>query len=128
MSGSPFDIDVTAGPPRGANSTVSGSALILATAGENSSFVIQARDGKDNPTTKADDYDIEIDGFVNEEKGDAFGSEETAAFNVTLKTTEGDNSTVVTASVQPIGKDFLNKSVFPPFFSGLEIFGGFASE
>lgn len=104
MSGSPFAVDVTAGPPRGANCTVSGSALALATAGEYASFVIQARDGKDNPTTKADDYDIKIDGFMDEEESDGFCSEETAAFNVSLKRIGEDNSTVVTASVQPLGE------------------------
>lgn len=39
--GSPFEVGVSAGPPSGANATASGSALALATAGENASFVIQ---------------------------------------------------------------------------------------
>ncbi|CAN0115936.1 unnamed protein product, partial [Laminaria digitata] len=47
--GSPFDVTVSAGPAQGANATVSGSALALATAGENSTFLIQARDLQANP-------------------------------------------------------------------------------
>ncbi len=45
VSGSPFEVDVSAGPPRGANATVWGSALVLATAGKNASFYIQVRRG-----------------------------------------------------------------------------------
>lgn len=41
VPGSPFEVEVSAGPPTGANATASGSALALATAGENASFVIQ---------------------------------------------------------------------------------------
>lgn len=41
VSGSPFEVEVSAGPPSGTNATASGSALALATAGENASFVIQ---------------------------------------------------------------------------------------
>ncbi|CAN0052216.1 unnamed protein product, partial [Ectocarpus sp. 13 AM-2016] len=52
VAGSPFEVDVSAGPARGANATASGSALALATAGNNSSFIIQARDGGANPAAE----------------------------------------------------------------------------
>lgn len=97
--GSPFEVDVSAGPARGANSTVSGPALVLATAGHNASFVIQARDRESNPT--ADDEDFYA---IHSAGGDAG-----AVFNVTLRRSGGywendDNSTVVDASVEYIGE------------------------
>lgn len=97
--GSPFEVDVSPGPARGANSTVSGPALALATAGHNASFVIQARDRESNPT--ADDEEVYA---IQSAGGDAG-----AVFNVTLWRSggyweDGDNSTVVDASVEYIGE------------------------
>lgn len=104
VSESPFEVDVSAGPARGANSTVSGPALSVATAGKNASFIIQARDRESNPAAGADDdedvYATDSDG------GDAAG----AVFNVTLRRSNGgyyyseDNDTVVDASVEYIGE------------------------
>lgn len=57
VSGSPFEVDVSAGPPRGANATVWGSALALATAGKNASFYIQVRsDNFDVTNTRCSAY------------------------------------------------------------------------
>lgn len=102
VPGSPFHVDVLAGPARGANATVSGSALALATAGKNASFVIQARDREAN-LIDVEDNAIER---LQEEAG--------TAFNVTLRRTGGvsgwsedndDNSTVVVdASVEYFGE------------------------
>lgn len=113
MSGSPFALEVLAGPPRGANATASGSALALATAGENSSFIIQARDRQANPaaTTAAEDRTVS-------ETSASFawtGNEYEDLFNVTLTRTRGDaqdmgdddawdNSTIFHAVVEPLGK------------------------
>lgn len=44
ISGSPFALDVTAGPPAAARSLLSGSGLTLASAGVQSTFAILARD------------------------------------------------------------------------------------
>lgn len=101
-SGSPYKVEVSAGPARGANATVSGSALSLATAGENASFVIQARDKEANPA----DGESGISNILG-------GGQETI-FNVTLRRNgdvpgseevgDMDNSTTVKALVEYIGE------------------------
>lgn len=110
VSGSPFDVSVSAGPAQGANATVSGSALALATAGENSTFLIQARDLQANPARE---------GAFSSSYNDS-GGEEGAVFNVTMrrnadvagwgeeeeeeeKGQDNDNSTVVHATVEYLG-------------------------
>lgn len=107
VSGSPFHVDVEAGPARGSNATVSGMALVLATAGRNASFIIQARDREANP------IDDHRDG---ENASDAPGKEQGTVFNVTLTRHEsgsgwkegGSNAIVVAASVEYIGESKTN--------------------
>lgn len=103
VSGSPFHVDVAAGPARGSNATVSGTALVLATAGRNASFIIQARDRAANP------IDDHRDG---ENASGVLGNELRTVFNVTLTKDEsgpgwhksGSNAIVVAASVEYIGE------------------------
>eukprot|EP00903_Cladosiphon_okamuranus_P013586 g12653.t2 len=102
LSGSPFEVEVSAGPPSGANATASGSALALATAGENASFVIQARDEQANPA-------VEVDEAGAEATTASTGTPSTI-FNVTLTRTSVDDdsedtdaSTPVHATVQHLG-------------------------
>lgn len=108
VAGSPFEVGVSAGPARGANATASGSALALATAGKNASFIIQARDGGANPA--AEESEIKAD---EEGVGGTAGTT-SSVFNVTLTRIDGvgldgdqddsANSTVVYAAVEDIGE------------------------
>lgn len=107
VTGSPFEVDVSAGPARGANATALGSALALATAGNNASFIIQARDAGANPAAEESERDADGEGV-----GGTTGTT-SAVFNVTLTRIDGvgldgdeedsANSTVVYAAVQDIG-------------------------
>lgn len=111
MSGSPFEVDVSAGPARGVNATASGSALALATAGKNASFVIQARDQAANPAG------VDSEGEQSQEGGSTSTTTQATeiVFNVTLTRTDdaqededsggADNSTtVVAATVEHLGE------------------------
>ncbi|CAM9996213.1 unnamed protein product, partial [Ectocarpus sp. 12 AP-2014] len=116
VAGSPFEVNVSAGPARGANATASGSALALATAGKNSSFIIQARDGRANPA--AEESEIKAD---EEGVGWTAGTIP-SVFNVTLTRIDGvgldgdqedsANSTVVYAAVEDIAGDGKYEAVY----------------
>eukprot|EP00752_Nemacystus_decipiens_P001537 g1506.t1 len=80
VSGSPFDVEVTAGPPSGANATVSGSALALATAGENASFVIQV---------SGSPFDVEVTA------GPPSGANATVSGSALALATAGENASFV---------------------------------
>lgn len=103
-------MSVSAGPAQGANATVSGSALALATVGENSTFLIQARDLQANPAKE---------GAFSSSYNDT-GGDEGAVFNVTMTRNadvagwgeegeeegqDNDNSTVVHATVEYLGEN-----------------------
>lgn len=108
MSGSPFDVSVSAGPARGANATATGTALALATAGENSTFLIQARDLQSNAASEGSAFPSSYNDT---------GREEGTVFNVTMTRNadvlgwgeeeegqDSDNSTVVHATVENLGE------------------------
>ncbi|CAM9146088.1 unnamed protein product, partial [Ectocarpus sp. 8 AP-2014] len=116
VAGSPFEVDVSAGPARGANATASGSALALATAGKNASFIIQARDGGANPAAEESEEHADEEGM-----GGTAGTT-SSAFNVTLAMIDGVgldgdqedsvNSTVVYAAVEDIAGDGKYEAVY----------------
>ncbi|CAM9570598.1 unnamed protein product, partial [Ectocarpus fasciculatus] len=116
VAGSPFEVDVSAGPARGANATASGSALALATAGNNASFIIQARDGGANPAPEESEI------LVDEDEVGGTARTTTVVFNVTLTRIDGvgldgdeedsANSTVVYAAVEDIAGDGRYEAVY----------------
>lgn len=115
VSSSPFSVNVLPGPPRGANTTASGSALVVATAGENSSFFIHARDREANPTEKVPG--AESDGYVMDASYNArmwsVDSGASSSFIVSLMRADGNrsgsedpsvNSTAIYAEVEALGE------------------------
>ena len=107
VSGSPFDVSVSAGPARGANATATGTALALATAGENSTFLIQARDLQANAASEGAFPSSFND--TRREEGKVFNVTRTRNADVVgwgeeEEGYDSDNSTVVHGRVENLGE------------------------
>lgn len=112
VSGSPFKVTVVAGPTRGANSTVTGTGLSLATAGKIASFTVQARDREANPAAdEIESQGVESGAEESEEEDDKQFTN--ISFNGTLSRMmdhdsvgggDRDNSTTFYASTKYLGE------------------------